>query len=200
MDEQLSSNSQKFIQLCYFSVLWNFSIVEPWIIKDTLHLTSIPTKNIKSNLLFADLYNRTKLEERLSHCLDVPGHTEFHFHSLSDALIRSSRDVLIVRFMMKTWSSHGKAIEECSSISQNEIRNVLNRLNSGVEAVKEEAQKVHKEESYKFRMWKTICITAKPYVPFSINNTTSYIKNLVAAKKKHNKSRYYTCPSNLEEN
>ena len=170
IDEQLSSNSRKFIQLCYLSILWNFSIVEPWILKDTLHLTSIPTKKGKSNLLFAYLYDQTKVEKRLSHCLGVPGLTEFHFHNLSDALIQSSRDVLIVRFMRKTWSAMGKAIGECSDISKNRIKDVLNRLNSGVEDVKEEAQRVHKKKGYKFRMWKTICITAKPGVPFSINN------------------------------
>ena len=67
IDEQLSSNSEKFIQLYYLSALWNFNIVEPWIKNDTLYLTSIPTKNSKSNLLFTDLYNQTKMEERLSH-------------------------------------------------------------------------------------------------------------------------------------
>ena len=42
MDEQLSSNAAKFLQLSYFSALWNLSMIEPWIEADTNFLSSLP--------------------------------------------------------------------------------------------------------------------------------------------------------------
>ena len=59
INEKLSANMEKFFQLSYFSALWNFKMVEPWIDKNTECLSSLPPTG--KSVLYLDLYNRTAL-------------------------------------------------------------------------------------------------------------------------------------------
>ena len=102
INEQLSSNTVKILQLSYFSALWNLSIVEPFIASDTCHRSTFPHAG-KRDMLFFDLFNKTRIERQLTECfstyLPKTSKKQIHFHSLNDALIHSSRDVLIIQFM-----------------------------------------------------------------------------------------------------
>ena len=61
LDEQLSQNTVKYLQLCYFSAVWNLSIVEPFIYSDTEWLSSLPPVSKDHNMLpYFDLYNTTE--------------------------------------------------------------------------------------------------------------------------------------------
>ena len=67
INEQLTSNTIQYTQLRYFSALWNLRMVEPWIASGTSHLSSVrPTD--KNDMLFFDLYNKTKVESKLTQC------------------------------------------------------------------------------------------------------------------------------------
>ena len=186
INEQLSSNTAKFMQLSYFSALWNFSMVEPWIDADTTFLSSFPPANNGQTLLFFDLYNMTAVENRLTKCFNdnLPPQRQknFHFHSLSEALIHSPRDVLIVRFMTKKWSKT-EEMGDCSAISERQIEKVNQTLNFNVQKVKEKAQEVH-GPSFSFKIWKTLCIAAIRWVPFSMHNASVFIEEQLAEKKK----------------
>ena len=182
--EQLSSNTIKFIQLSYFSALWNLSMVEPWIDINTTFLTSLPTPTQMKTILYFDLYKKTEVEASLTKCfnfnLPPAFRKNFHFHRLSEALIYSPRDVLVVRFMTKRWSrtqDNGK----CSAISISQSQMVLNRLNTLVEGVKNKARALHGGK-YRFVIWETVCITAIRNVPFSIKKATEFIKKRRAIK------------------
>ena len=43
INEQLSANLMKFFRLAYFSTLWNFNMIEPWIYNNSEHLSSLPS-------------------------------------------------------------------------------------------------------------------------------------------------------------
>ena len=186
IDEQLSSNTAKFLQLSYFSALWNLSMIEPWIEADTNFLYSLPPTDQNQTLLFFDLYNMTGVENRITRCFNdnVPPQRrkKIHFHTLSEALIHSPRDVLIVRFMRNKWSKT-KEIGECSAISVKEIEKVTQALNSNVLRVKDNAQEIH-GPNFLFKIWRTLCITAIPRVPFSMHNATVFIERQLAEKRK----------------
>ena len=68
INEQLSANLEKFFQLCYFSALWNFKMVEPWMDNLTEYLSSLPPTGKPQSPLFLDLYNRTALQKILTKC------------------------------------------------------------------------------------------------------------------------------------
>ena len=184
IDEQLTSNTIKYTQLSYFSALWNLRMVEPWIASDTSHLSSIrPTG--KNDMLFFDVYNKTKVESRLTQCFRKfsPANIlrDIHFYSANDALIHSSRDVLIIKFMTTQWST--KDAGECGAISGETVRQVLGALNSRVQNVKEEAQKVH-GQNINFRVWRTVCITSIPRVRFSVKDANAFIQSQLAVKRR----------------
>ena len=191
MDEQLSSNTAKFLQLSYFSALWNLSMVEPWIDPHTNFLSSLPPTDKNQTLLFFDLYNMTGVENRLTQCfndnLPPQRQTNLYFHTLSEALIHSPRDVLIVRFMRYKWSET-KKMGECSAISVKEIEKVTQALNSNVLKVKDKAQELH-GPNFSFKIWRTLCITAIPQVPFSMHNATVFIEGQLAEKSKETNVR-----------
>ena len=140
INEQLSSNTIKFLQLSYFSAVWNLSIVEPWIDADTTYLPSLPAVDQKKALPFFDLYIKKEVEDRLTDCfhsnLPPQSQNSFHFHNLNEALIYSPRDVLIVRYMMSRWSQT-KQMDECSAISGKQIEATERRLNFFVQNVKD---------------------------------------------------------------
>ena len=184
IDEQLTSNTIKYTQLSYFSAVWNLRMVEPWIASGTSHLSSIrPTG--KNDMLFFDLYNKTKVENSLTQCFRKfsPAKIvrDIHFYSANDALIHSSRDVLIIKFMTSQWST--KDAGECGAISGGTVRQVLSALNLRVQNVKEEAQKVHGQNIH-FRVWKTVCITSIPRVRFSVNDANAFIQSELAVKRR----------------
>ena len=185
INEQLSSNTVKILQLSYFSALWNLSIVEPFIASDTCHLSTFPHAG-KKDMLFFDLFNKTRIERQLTECfstyLPKTSKKQIHFHSLNDALIHSSRDVLIIQFMTSRWSNT-KRIGECGAISKKKALTVLTALNSHVQNVKEEAQKIH-GHNINFKLWRAVCITAIPRVPFSVRDATAFIQSQLAAKRK----------------
>ena len=185
IDEQLSSNTLKFIQLSYFSAVWNLSMVEPWINTDTTYLSSLPAVNQEQALLFFDLYTKKEVEERLTDCfhsnLPPQNQNSFHFHNLNEAIIFSPRDVLIVRYMMTRWSQT-KEMGECSTVSGKEIESTERRLNFFVQKVEEKAQEIH-GPCFRFRIWRTICITAIPGIPFSSKNATVFIKGQLSLKR-----------------
>ena len=89
--------------------------------------------------------------------------------------------MLIIRFMTTQWST--KDAGECGAISGGTVRQVLGALNSCVQNVKEEAQKVH-GQSIHFRMWKTVCITSIPRVNFSVNDANAFIQSELAVKRR----------------
>ena len=189
IDEQLSSNTAKFLQLSYFSALWNLSMVEPWIDPHTNFLSSLPPTDKSLTLLFFDLYNMTGVENRITRCFNdnVPPQRrkKIHFHTLSEALIHSPRDVLIVKFTRNKWSET-KEMGECSAISVNETQKVTQALNSNVLKVKDKAQEIHGPNFF-FKIWRTLCITAIPRVPFSMHNATVFIERQLAEKRKEKK-------------
>ena len=185
INEQLSSNTIKFLQLSYFSTVWNLSIVEPWIDADTTYLSSLPAVDQKKALPFFDLYIKKEVEDRLTECfhsnLPPQNQNSFHFHNLNEALIYSPRDVLIVRYMMSRWSKT-KQMDECSAISGKKIEATERRLNFFVQNVKDKAQEIH-GANFTFKVWKTICITSIPGIPFSFKNATMFIKRQLSLKK-----------------
>ena len=128
----------------------------------------------------------TGVENRLTQCFNdnVPPQRQknVYFHTLSEALIHSPRDVLIVRFMRNKWSKT-KEMGECSAISVKEIEKVTQALNSNVLKVKDKAQEIH-GPNFSFQIWRTLCITAIPRVPFSMHNATVFIEGQLAEKRK----------------
>ena len=184
INEQLTSNTIKYTQLSYFSALWNLRMVEPWIASGTCYLSSIRPAD-KNDILFFDIYNKTEVESRLTQCFKKfsPENIlrDIHFYSANDALIQSSRDVLIIRFMTSQWST--KDAGECGAISGAIVRQVLGALNSRVQNVKEEAQKVH-GQNINFRVWRTVCITSIPRVRFSIKDANTFIQSELAVKRR----------------
>ena len=184
IDEQLTSNTIKYTQLSYFSALWNLRMVEPWIASDTSHLSSLrPTD--KNDMPFFDVYKKTKVESRLTQCFKKFSPEkivrDIHFYTANDALVHSSRDVLIIRFMTSQWST--KDAGECGAISGGIVRQVLGALNSRVQNVKEEAQKVH-GQNINFRVWRTVCITSIPRVRFSVKDANAFIQSQLAVKRR----------------
>ena len=183
INEQLTSNTEKYTQLSYFSALWNLRIVEPWIASGTCQLSSIRPAD-KNDMLFFDVYNKTEVESRLTQCFKKfsPANIlrDIHFYSANDALVHSSRDVLIIRFMTSQWST--KDAGECGAISGGTVRQVLGALNSRVQNVKE-AQKVH-GQNFNFRVWRTVCITSIPRVRFSVKDANTFIQSELAVKRR----------------
>ena len=186
INEQLSSNTLKFLELSYFSALWNLTMIEPWIDIDSAHLYSLPPVSKPQTLLLFDLYNKTALEKQLTKCFkpNLPKQSQkgFVFHTLNEALIHSPRDVLIVTFKSTKWTdTMGNG--ECDSISSEEKRNVLSILNHHVQRVKDEAQKIHGQD-FTFKIWRTVCITAVIGVPFSMKNATIFIQQQLVDKQR----------------
>ena len=195
--EQLSSNTLKLLHLSYFSVLWNLTMIEPWIDTHSAHLYSLPPVK-RDTVLFFDIYNQTALEMRLTKCFE-PGlpkqsQKKFVYRSLNDALIHSSRDVLIVIFKRNKWrETMGNG--ECDSISGKIKNNVQNILNHHVQNVKDEAQKIYGRE-FMFKVWRTVCITAIPGVPFSMKKATIFIQQQLEAKQREtNKNAIVVLPT-----
>lgn len=186
INEQLSSNTLKFFQLSYFSALWNLKMVEPWINIHTTYLSTLPSLSSQPGLPFFDLYNKTEVEKMLTKCFNpnLPQQlrTYFKFHTFSETLIHSSREIMIVRFMVKKWSL-SKDMGECADISGKEIHYVMKTLNTRVKGVIIEAQEKW-DQNVSFTVWKTVCITAIPGVPFSMKNATDYIQTQQVLKQK----------------
>ena len=187
--EQLSQNTLKFIQLCYFGALWNLSVIEPSIYQKSEFLSSLPPVSEVNMLSFFDLYNVTAVEERLTKCfkpnLPKVRQKEFKFHKMDEALIHSQREILIVRFMEKRWSEKiSWSCGECDGISSDVKKTVLKALNTRVHKVKKTAMEVHGEE-YAFRIWRALCIDAIKGVPFSFLNASNCIQKHLDEKKKH---------------
>ena len=186
--EQLSQNTLKYIQLCYFGALWNLSAIEPSIYLRSEFLSSLPPVSEVNMLPFFDLYNVTAVEERLTKCfkpnLPTVRQKEFKFHKMDEALIHSPREILIVRFMEKRWSNKiSWSCGECDGISSGVKKNVLKALNARVHKVKETAMEVHGKE-YAFRIWRTLCIDAIKGVPFSFLNASNCIQKHLDEKRK----------------
>ena len=175
--EQLSANTKNFIQLAYMSKLWNLSIIYP-VVTERSQISSIPHSYSRHTLPLGSIFNLTNVSKRLQKCLEMP--RGFYFHSLNEALIYSSRDVLVLRFMV---SGMSVGIKECSQQSKNTINDVMKTLNYHVEKVSEEARAVH-GDGYRFHMWKVICVRASPSIAVSVSKLSSYLKNLVARKRK----------------
>ena len=186
--EQLSQNTLKYIQLCYFGALWNLSVIEPSIYRSSEFLSSLPPVSEVNMLPFLDLYNVTAVEERLTKCfkpnLPKVRQKEFKFHKMDEALIHSPREILIVRFMEKRWSEKVRwSCGECDGISSGVKKTVLHALNTRVHKVKETAMEVHGEE-YAFQVWRTLCIDAIKGVPFSFLNASNCIQKHLDEKRK----------------
>ena len=195
--EQLSSNTLKLLHLSYFSALWNLTMIEPWIDTHSAHLYSLPPVK-RDTVLFFDIYNQTALEMQLTKCFE-PGlpkqsQKKFVYCSLNDALIHSSRDVLIVIFRRNKWrETMGNGV--CDSISGKIKNNVQNILNHHVQNVKDEAQKIYGRE-FMFKVWRTVCITAIPGVPFSMKKVTIFIQQQLEAKRREtNKNAIVVLPT-----
>ena len=174
-------------------------MIEPWIDTSSAHMSSLPPINRPQVqiLLFYDIYNKTALEMHLTKCfnsnLPKPSQKNFVLHSLNEALIYSPRDVLIVLFKTSKWTeTMGNG--DCDSISGATKTNVLSILNYHVQKVKDEAQKIHGRE-FIFKIWKTVCITAIPGVPFSMKNATFFLRQQLASKQREtNKSATVVLP------
>ena len=190
--EQLSQNTLKYIQLCYFGAFWNLSVIEPSIYQSSEFLSSLPPVSEVNMLPFFDLYNVTAVEERLTKCfkpnLPKVRQKEFKFHKMDEALIHSPREILIVRFMEKRWSEKiSWSCGECDGISSDVKKTVLKALNTRVHKVKETAMMVHGKE-YAFRIWRALCVDAIKGVPFSFLNASNCIQKHLDEKRKHDNS------------
>ena len=188
LDEQLSQNTVKYLQLCYFSAVWNISIVEPFIYSDTEWLSSLPPVSKDHNMLpYFDLYNITAIAERLTKCLEPnlakEKQKEFKFHKLDEALIYSPREVLVLRFMRTKWSwKRSWSCDMCDDISSEVRKTALDTLNTRVHEVEERAKEVHGED-YTFRVWRTVCIDAIKRIPFSFDDASSCIQKHLDQKQ-----------------
>ena len=91
-------------------------------------------------LPFFDLYNKTEVETKMlqgkpsKNRLELP---KFVFHSLNDALIHSSRDVLIVILRWRETTGNGDLFQSKQRTMY--IQNILS-INHHVQNVKDEAQ------------------------------------------------------------
>ena len=173
--EQLSANTNNFIQLVYMSMLWNLSIIDP-VVNEHSYLSSIPPSSGK-HIPFGYVYNMTAVAQRVQSCLHMP--SDFYFHSLDEALVHSSRDVLVLRFMVSHMTVE---LKECNDRSESTVKGIIVKLNSHVEKVKDQAREIHRD-NYLFRPWKAVCVKAIPKVPFSVNKLKSFLKDLMQKKK-----------------
>ena len=173
--EQLSANTENYVQLVYMSMLWNLSIIDP-VINEHSYLSSIPPSSGK-HIPFGYVFNMTAVAQRVQSCLHMP--SDFYFHSLDEALVHSSRDVLVLRFMV---SHMTVKLKECNDRSESTVKEIIVKLNSHVEKVKDQAREIHGDK-YLFRPWKAVCVKAIPNVPFSVNKLKSFLKDLMQKKK-----------------
>ena len=154
--EQLSANTENYVQLVYMSMLWNLSIIDP-VINESSYLSSIPPSSGK-HIPFGYVFNMTAVTQRVKNCFHMPG--DFYFHSLDEALVHSSRDVLVLRFMVSHMTVE---LEECNDRSESTVKGIIEKLNSHVEKVKDQAREVH-GDNYLFRPWNALCVKAIPKV------------------------------------
>ena len=191
--EQLSSNSLKFFQLSYFSTVWNFNMVEPWIDNNTEHLSSLPPTEKTQALRFFDLYNKTSVQKMLTKCYnsnlpqDRQMDQEFVFHTMSEAMMYSPREILLVRFMAEKsdeWTINEKEMHcgVCDNISGSVSNGTLKALNSHLQEFKIQNKETH-SQSGDFRIWKTVCISSIPGTPFSMKNATTFIQRELEEKR-----------------
>ena len=187
--EQLSANLEKFFQLSYFSALWNFKMVEPWIDKNTEYLYSLPPTSKPQSALYLDLYNRTALQKILTKCYnsnlpqDRQMEQEFVFHTMSEAMMYSPREILLIRFMTgsQRWKKGKNGV--CENISDGVCQQALIALNAHFQEFKK-VNNVAYGQSGDFRIWRTICISSIPGTPFSIKNATAFIQKQLEEKLK----------------
>ena len=182
--EQLSANSLKFFQLSYFSTVWNFNMVEPWIDNNTEHLSSLPPPGKTQILRFFDLYNKTSVQKMLTKCYNsnLPQERqmdqEFVFHTMSEAMLYSPREILLVRFMAEKsdeWTINEKEMHcgVCDNISGIVGNRTLKALNAHLQKFNKQT---HDGQSGDFQIWRTICISSVPGTPFSMKNATIFIQ------------------------
>ena len=189
IDEQLSANLEKFFQLSYFSALWNFKMVEPWIDKNTEFLSSLPPTGKPQSSLYLDLYNRTALPKILTKCYnsnlpqDRQMDQEFVFHTMCEAMMYSPRQILLIRFMRSSqeWKKGKNGV--CENISKGMRQQALRALNAHFQEFKKENTAAY-GQSGDFRIWRTICISSIPGTPFSMKNATAFIQKQLEEKQK----------------
>ena len=188
--EQLSGNSLKFFQLSFFSTVWNFNMVEPWIDSNTEHLSSLPPAGKTQTLRFFDLYNKTSVQKMLTKCYnsnlpqDRQMDQEFVFHTMSEAMMYSPREILLVRFMAQKsdeWTINEKEMHcgVCDNISESVSNGTLKALNTHLQKFKIQNKETHGH----FRIWRTICISSIPGTPFSMKNATIFIQRQLEEKR-----------------
>ena len=178
--EQLSASTQNFIQLVYMSMLWNLSIIQP-VVNELNHLSSIPPSSGK-HIPFGYLFNMTTVAKKVQNCFHKLG--DFYFHSLDEALVHSSRDVLVLRFVVSHMTVE---LEECNDRSESTVKGIIVKLNSHVEKVKDQAREIHGDK-YLFRPWKVVCVKVIPKVPFSVSKLNSFLKDLMQRKRNKTKT------------
>ena len=178
--EQLSASTQNFIQLVYMSMLWNLSIIQP-VVNELNHFSSIPPSSGK-HIPFGYLFNMTTVAKKVQNCFHKPG--DFYFHRLDEALIHSSRDVLVLSFMVSHMTVE---LEECNDRSESTVKGIIVKLNSHVEKVKDQAREIHGDK-YLFRPWKAVCVKVIPKVPFSVSKLNSFLKDLMQRKRNKTKT------------
>ena len=175
--EQLSANTENYMQLTLLSSHWNLSIIET-VIDEHSKLSSIPSSSGK-HIPFGYVFNLTAVAQRLQNCFHMP--RNFSFHSLSEALVHSSRDVLVLRFMLSHMSVE---VEECSDKSESTVNSVIKKLNSHVEKVKEQAREIHGDKHI-FRPWKAICVKSYPMQGSSLREQTFFFLERFNAEKEN---------------
>ena len=188
INEQLSANLHKFFQLSYFSALWNFKMVEPWMDNNTEYLSSLPPTGKPQSPLYLDLYNRTALQKILTKCynsnLPQDRQEEFLFHTMSEAMMYSSREVLLIRFMAypNSWIKGKNGI--CDNISEGIGQQALRALNAHFQEFKNRNEETYYNQSGEFRIWRTICISSFLKTPFSMKNATAFIQKQLEEKQR----------------
>ena len=187
IDEQLSANRDKFFQLCYFSALWNFKMVEPWMDKNSEYLSSLPKTGKPQSPLYLDLYNRTALPLILTKCynsnLPQDRQKDFMFHTMSEAMMYSPREILLIRFITNShsWKKGKNGI--CDNISGDIRQRALKALNAHFQEFKKRNGNTH-GQSADFQIWRTICISSIPQTPFSMKNATAFIQKQLEERQK----------------
>ena len=191
IDEQLSASSMKFFQLSFFSTVWNFNMVEPWIDNNTEYLSSLPPAGKTQTLRFFDLYNKTSVQKMLTKCYnsnlpqDRQMDQEFVFHTMSEAMMNSPREILLVRFTADKWTKGKNNI--CDNVSVSVRQQALGALNGHFQEFRKKNKAAY-SQSGDFRIWRTICISAIPKTPFSIKNATAFIQKQLEEKQNANVS------------
>ena len=91
------------------------------------------------------------------------------FHTMSEAMMYSPREILLIRFMAdsNSWKKGENGI--CDNISEGIHQQALRALNAHFQEFKNRNEETY-SQSGEFQIWRTICISSILKTPFSMKN------------------------------